>query len=159
MVVDHGAALRLFAAAYCYDPDDCVQQAFIKLTIQHPPPTHPVAWLYRVVKREALGQRRSARRRANREAKAAEQAPRWFVDQQQSNEIDPHELTKALQQLDDDQREIVIAKIWGNLKFEEIAEIAGCSTSAAHRRFHAALDQLRDQMGLSWLVTNRTTSN
>ena len=37
----------------------------------------------------------------------------------------------ALQQLPEDQREVIVARLWGGLSFEQIAEVAGCSASTS----------------------------
>jgi RNA polymerase sigma-70 factor (ECF subfamily) len=53
----------------------------------------------------------------------------------------------ALQGLPIEQREIVVARLWGGLNFEQIAEVAGCSVSTAFRRFSAGIDALRKELG------------
>ena len=63
--------------------------------------------------------------------------------------VSGNELAAALDVIPDDQREAVIARTWGGLSFEQIAEIAGCSTSTAHRRYEAGLAALRERLCLS----------
>ena len=43
LICDHGAALELYAAQWTTMPEDCVQEAFVKLAGQVPPPDQPVA--------------------------------------------------------------------------------------------------------------------
>ena len=69
------------------------------------------------------------------------------------SEIDSELLADALRQLDHENRQIVVAKIWGNLGFEEIASETGCSSSTACRRYKAALKQMRDFLGVSAIET------
>ncbi len=57
--------------------------------------------------------------------------------------IKESKVEEALKQLNPMDREIIIASIWGNRSFAEIGELLGCGTSTAHRRFHAALSQLK----------------
>ena len=54
---------------------------------------------------------------------------------------------QALGRLPDEQRAVIVARIWGGLTFEEVAEAVGCSASAAHRRYHAGLEALRERLG------------
>ncbi|TWT39116.1 RNA polymerase sigma factor [Blastopirellula retiformator] len=56
-------ALTLYARQLCPDPEDAVQCAFVKLTRQSSPPTNCAAWLYRVVRNEALTQSRGVSQR------------------------------------------------------------------------------------------------
>ncbi len=149
LVEEQAANLRLFAAMRCQDPDDCVQNAFAKLACQKEAPKAPVAWLFRVVRNEAIDQQRAAFRRKNREQIAAARRPLFNNGQ---HEIDTDDLHQALQSLNETDREIVIARVWGELNFEELSELAGCSSSAAHRRYKASIEHLRELLGLTWLI-------
>ncbi|MGC1274615.1 MAG: sigma-70 family RNA polymerase sigma factor [Planctomycetaceae bacterium] len=144
----HAGALALYAARWTAAPDDVVQEAFVRLVGADPPPDRPVAWLYRVVRNLALSARRSDSRRRRREAVTArleiDTADGWTAA----------EVGDALEQLDDDTREIVVAHVWGGLSFAEIAELAELSASAAHRRYQAGLATLRT--ALDQPCTNRT---
>ena len=62
----------------------------------------------------------------------------------------------ALDELSNEKREVVIARIWGGLTFEEIAEVAEISSSEAHRRYEAALASLRKRLGVTWLTKTVT---
>ncbi len=41
---------------------------------------------------------------------------------------------------------MIVAHLWGGLTFEQIAELAGCSPSTAHRRYVAGLANLRERL-------------
>ncbi len=43
---EHGAALELFASQWTEAPEDCVQEAFLKLVGQRKPPDRVVPWLF-----------------------------------------------------------------------------------------------------------------
>jgi RNA polymerase sigma-70 factor (ECF subfamily) len=133
----HGAALRLYASGWSRMPDDCVQEAFIELARQSPPPQQPLAWLYRVVRRRAMVHHRSGRRRARHEQAAGERRPTIRDTTAQ------HEILDLLDQLDSQSRELVVLRVWGGRTFAEMAEITGRSTSGLHRDYTAALDTLR----------------
>ena len=140
----HGAALRLYAMTWSQEPDDCVQQAMIRFASEQSRPVNPVAWLYRVVRNEAISRSRSERRRRRRENVVASQRSAFQVSADNGLEVD--ELMSALNELDSSVREIVVARIWGGLNFEEIGQAAGCSSSTAHRRYQAGLEQMRQSM-------------
>ena len=144
----HAPALALYARQLCDDPDDVVQRAFIKLAEQHTAPQSPVAWLFKVVRHEALMESRSVRRRKRRETQAAQLKTNCFRSSA-DDAIDAGIVADALVLLADQQREIVTSHIWGGLTFREIGELLGISDSTAHRRYQEALESLRKQMGAS----------
>jgi RNA polymerase sigma-70 factor (ECF subfamily) len=151
LVDAHGAALVLYARQWCDAPDDVVQDAFLKLVAQAEPPREVVPWLYRVVRNGALDVGKTARRRERRERVAA-RPERWFVEQAVEG-LDADSAVDALQRLPLDQREAIVARLWGGLSFEEIAAVAGCSASTAFRRYSAGIDALRETLGA--VCTNR----
>ena len=53
---------------------------------------------------------------------------------------------EALVQLPLEQRETIVARLWGGLSFEETAELTGKSTSSAHRLYWAGLAVLRQKL-------------
>ena len=57
----------------------------------------------------------------------------------------------ASAELPDDEREAVVAHIWGGLTFQQIGALAGISASTAHRRFVSALAALRQKLGITCL--------
>jgi len=56
-----------------------------------------------------------------------------------------------------EEREVIIARIWGGLTFAEIAELVNCSLPTAHRRFQAGLMQLRERLRWTPTPSRRTT--
>jgi RNA polymerase sigma factor (sigma-70 family) len=140
----HGAALALYAAQWADSPDDCVQEAFVELARQREVPQHVVGWLYRVVKNRALNSARGARRRRERETRsitgrfAIEQHPATF----ERGEVTA--VAEALDHLSADDRELIVMRIWGGLKFEEIAAGRSVSISNVHRHYGRALENLRN---------------
>lgn len=149
----HGAALQLYARQWADSPEDCVQQAFIDLATSSETPSNPVAWLFRVVRNRAISQMRSRIRRRERETDVAITSQDLF-QQNMHNELDPEKLSQAIQSLHDTVREIVVARIWGQLSFEEIGVLVDCSSSTAHRRYSTGLNELRKTLGLTWLIKN-----
>ena len=139
---DHAAALELFAAQWTESAPDVVQEAFLRLAAQSPVPDRVLAWLYRVVRNGAISAVRSESRRSKHERNAGQRARSWFVHDP-ANPIDGEEAAAALSELPETWREVVVARIWGGLSFEEIGELIDASSSTAHRRYEAAIEKLR----------------
>lgn len=142
----HGPALALYARQWTDAAEDCVQEALIELCRLPRPPENVAAWLYRVVRNRAISRMRASRRRARREAVALRMRHR-FEGPTDEVPVGIEDLTAALEALPGALREVVVARTWGGLTFEEIAGLVGCSTSAAHRRYEAALAALREKLG------------
>jgi RNA polymerase sigma-70 factor (ECF subfamily) len=140
----HAAALVLYARQWCAAPEDVVQEAFVKLAAQRPTPNNLVAWLHRVVRNGALSAARAERRRRRHETAAARPAE-WFVPGEGAS-LDATEAAAALQGLPPEQRETVVAHLWGGLTFDQIGALTGVSASTAHRRYLAALSALRERL-------------
>jgi RNA polymerase sigma-70 factor (ECF subfamily) len=145
LVDDHAAALVLYARQWCAGAEDIVQDVFLKLVVQKPPPVRVLPWLYRVVRNAAISAARADRRRRRHEFAAGERAPAWFAAVE-TTALDIAAATQALQALPIEQREIIVAHLWGGLTFEQIAELAGCSSSTAHRWYVAGLSALRERL-------------
>lgn len=144
---EHAAALRLYVRQWPEGDEDLVQDAFIKLAQQSPAPQQVLAWLYRVVRNGALAAGRGEARRRRRQSRASA-SEAWFstVD----DRLDGREATRLLVELPLEQREVIVARIWGGLTFEEVARLAGCSLPTAHRRYQAALAVLRERLTVPW---------
>lgn len=147
LIETYAAPLELYARQWCADPADVVQSAFIRLIEQDPPPDHPGPWLYRVVRNAALSQRRSDQRRHRHEADARQMTGSWFEPSLESG-LDGEAATQALHQLADEQREVVIARLWGGLTFQQISQLMQVATSTAHRRYEDGICALRKHLGV-----------
>ncbi len=139
---EHGASLVLYARQWTAWPEDVVQEALIQLFRQQELPSDPVAWLFRVVRNGAISQARQQSRRRNRESVRAELRGWWFCDSSEGR-LAAEEATEALRRLLPEQRETVVARLWGGLSFEQVGQLTGVSTSTAHRRYEAGLAALR----------------
>ncbi|MDR3111097.1 MAG: RNA polymerase sigma factor [Planctomycetaceae bacterium] len=123
--------------------EDVVQDAFLKLLTESPP-TSAKAWLYRVVRNNSIDLKR--RQRWFREPPLEN----WFesLPEESVNEpaFDGEELTKALESLPTEIREVIVSKIWGGLNFREIAELTNRSTSSVHRDYQQGIEQLKKEL-------------
>ncbi len=151
----HSAALELYARQWCETPEDVVQEAFLKLAGQGAPPSHPAAWLFRVVRNGAIAAGRSAMRRRRHEARAAIGVTPWFEPAGEGGILDPETAAAELRALPIEQREVIVAHLWGGLTFEQIADVAGCSSSTAHRTYSAGIATLRSRLGESCHTSRR----
>ncbi|HUT92255.1 MAG TPA: sigma-70 family RNA polymerase sigma factor [Thermoguttaceae bacterium] len=154
---EHGAAMVLYAQQWCDTPEDVVQEAFLRLVRERELPRNVVGWLYRVVRNGAISASRTAGRRRRHEAAVAHRREPWFKPSE-GDRLDAAEVTRALDKLPVEKREIVVARLWGGLSFEEIAGLTGTSTSTAHRHYEAALAALRERLGVTCPKTNPTES-
>lgn len=142
----HAAALVLYARQWCSAPEDVVQDAFLKLVTAPLPADQAVPWLFRVVRNRAVSVSRSARRRQRYESAAGARADPWFTDDP-GRGLDAAALRETLEKLPPEEREAVVAHVWGGLTFEQVGQLAGCSTSMAYRRYVAGVSALRDRLG------------
>lgn len=142
----HAAALELFARQWTESAADVVQDAFLDLLKRTEPLDDPAAWLFRAVRNRAISAARSQGRRKRHEATVARGKSPWFRDSR-ADAWDVESLEAALRRLADDEREIVIAHVWGGLTFEQVGSLVGMSSTTAHRRYHAALGRLRQHLG------------
>lgn len=147
LLAAHSRALTLFARQWSDAPEDLVQQAFLRLVRQRPVPERPAAWLFRVVRNEGLAWVRAEGRRKRRESAAAEARGAWFEASPEEG-LDAAAAVAALGELDDPLREVVVARLWGELTFEEIGRLTEVSSSTAQRRYEEGLGRLRRAMGV-----------
>jgi RNA polymerase sigma-70 factor (ECF subfamily) len=144
---EHGAALRLYARQFCDCPEDVIQEVLFDLVRQSQTPGDLRPWLYRVARNKAINAARSSHRRKRREMEAAARRAPWWVPAAAEN-VESRAAVAALRELPLDQREVVVAHVWGNLTFREIGQLTDVSDSTAHRRYLAALTALRERLNI-----------
>jgi RNA polymerase sigma factor (sigma-70 family) len=146
----------LFARQWCDAPDDIVQDAFVALARQRVVPDRVVPWLYRVVRNGAITVARRTRRRRRREERVASMEAvthdPWFAST--DDQMDAQRASQLLADLDGESRETIVARLWGGLTFEEIAQLQGCSLSTTYRRYQIGLARLQERLEPRWKSTN-----
>ena len=147
LIDKYSGPLELYARQWCDDPADVVQSAFIKLIEEPNVPESVQSWLYRVVRNQAISMSRSESRRRDRETTWQHLSENWFEDQPGSR-LDGAAATAALKEISEQSREVVVAHLWGELTFEQIAQVIGISSSTAHRRYLEGIKQLRNKLGV-----------
>lgn len=140
----HEKCLVLYARQWCNSPEDVVQEALVELIRKRLDPMQNIPWVYTVVRNKAV----SASRRSSR-LKPIDwnDCEPWF-ESNTGDLIDAKAAQLHLQQMDESIREVLVLKLWSGLSFEEIAPLAQCSKSEAHRRYQQGLELLRKRMGL-----------
>jgi RNA polymerase sigma-70 factor (ECF subfamily) len=138
------AALVLYARQWCNTPEDVVQDVFLLLVSEAAAPENPVGWLYRTVRNKAINAARSGRRRARHEAQAAHREP-WLLASQ-GDHLDAEAAAKALAELPIEQREVIVARLWGGLSFAAIADLTGSPLSTTHRWYQQGIAALRERL-------------
>jgi RNA polymerase sigma-70 factor (ECF subfamily) len=141
-----GPPLVLYARQWTAAQEDVVQDAFLKLVAARRPPEDPAAWLFAAVRNRALDTGKADRRRVKREQAA--QPERWFVEPEIDG-LDRDQAVQALERLPAELREIIVARLWGGLTFDQIAAVSGCAASSAFRRYEAGIAALREILGVS----------
>ena len=126
--------------------EDAVQEAFISLAMQREVPINVVAWMVRVIRNQIISWRRAGTNRQKRE-EAVSNRRDWFAPT-----VDPlsaDDLMNGLEQLPDLQRQLVVMHHWGELTFDQIADILGKSRSSTHRDYQSGIGALRKHFELS----------
>ncbi len=144
----HGPALLAYACSFVADVaagEDVVHQVFLRLLQGRTGvPEVPVAYLYRAVRNAAL----NARRREKREV--AQGTPldegHAFFECHNGNREAALALQAALLELPDEQREVVVLRIWSGMTLEEAAAVTGAPLNSVASRYRYALDKLRERL-------------
>jgi RNA polymerase sigma factor (sigma-70 family) len=142
----HGAALLLFASAISGDrgrAQDAVHQVFLK-AIENGSVSQAInkkAYLFACVRNAVLNDAKIQHR--NMPLDIEDSA--WFSppDRDYAGE---QNLRRALGELPDDQREVIVLHVWGELTFTEIADLLGVNSNTAASRYRYALAKLRGSM-------------
>lgn len=145
----HAKALVVFASALLGSrlrAEDVVQQVFLRLIDR--PVNHPENWLaylFASVRNSALNELRSS----SRSVEMAEAQPWFSVTDRQHGMADvlaERRLRRALWELPEEQRQIAVMHIWGELTFPAIAQVLGINVNTAASRYRYAIAQLRETM-------------
>ena len=147
---EHGPALVLLARQWTdshAEAEDVVQDAFVRFWPNRASARNARAYLYACVRSAAMDRRRSEARRRRREefTRPADNEENLF-EQTQEHDERRETIEKTLQSLPDEQKEVVIMKIWGQLTFQGIGEALAISANTAASRYRYALTSLRKSL-------------
>ena len=124
------------------DAEDVVQEAFVKFWRRN----HDIqkrALLYATVRSIALDFLRRNSRRARREVAAMADSEQAAQPQFTIEDESQRALAAAVELLPNEQREVLVMKIWNELTFSEIATALGISQNTAASRYRYALAALK----------------
>jgi RNA polymerase sigma-70 factor, ECF subfamily len=140
----HGAVLLAYACSFVVDraiAEDVVHQVFVKLLQgETRAPDAPLGYLYRAVRNAALNVRRNVKREVQLHAESA-----WFAHRGGDQEA-AMALQAALLELPEEQREVVMMRVWSGMTLEEIASTSGVSLNTVASRYRYALEKLRERL-------------
>ncbi len=121
-------------------PEDIVQETFCRLACQEVPPERIGPWLFQVALNLCHEEARRTQRRIAREQS---RAPHESVASCAHELVVHREVREAVDSLQSDLRDLVIARLWAGLTLQESADLLQLSVSTAHRRYQESLTQLR----------------
>lgn len=141
----HGRGLLLFALAIAGDrgrAQDAVHQVFLKMLdgrnlLQV---ADAKAYLFTCVRNALLNDTKVRQRSV-----ALDEDSAWF-DPPHRDYAAELNLRRALCTLPEDQRQVVVLHVWGELTFMQIAEILNISSNTAASRYRYAFAKLREAM-------------
>ncbi|HYR22501.1 MAG TPA: sigma-70 family RNA polymerase sigma factor [Chthoniobacterales bacterium] len=140
--------LLLFARQWARSPadaEDIVQEAFVRFWRKH----HDIAnrgLLYATVRSIALDFLRRDSRRARRESMAIADIDQTVPPTFEIEDESQRQLVAALDLLPNEQREVLVMKIWNELTFAEIASTLEISQNTAASRYRYALATLKKNL-------------
>jgi RNA polymerase sigma factor (sigma-70 family) len=124
--------------------EDLVQDVFLRILRYrqtYRPGTSFRAWMYQIARNARLDHVRKVKPEAPFVSEPVAPTPTSDPAQQKQEAL---LLQRALMQLPEDKREILILSRFQELKYDEIARLLGCEVGAAKVRVHRALQQLRE---------------
>jgi len=141
----HGPALLLFAQAVTGErgrAQDAVHQVFLKLIEKGSlsQVADKKAYLFTCVRNAALNEGKLRERNVQLDPDSA-----WFSPPDRDYAGERH-LRRALEALPNDQRQVMVLHIWGELTFSQISELLDLSSNTIASRYRYALAKLRDSM-------------
>jgi RNA polymerase sigma-70 factor (ECF subfamily) len=98
------------------------------------------SWLYRIAHNTCFSKLRKDQGKTFVELEPETRASKMPIESRLAVE-------KALQHLPEDQREVVVLKVFQNLKFEEIAAIQDAPVSTVKSRLYMGFEKLRSILG------------
>ncbi|PYL08315.1 MAG: hypothetical protein DME34_04980, partial [Verrucomicrobia bacterium] len=122
-----------------------VQDAFVKFWRRN----HNVqnrALLYATVRSTALDLIRRDSRRARREREAIADLEQAVEPEFRTEDESQRALAMAMERLPNEQREVLVMKIWNELSFAEIGQALGISQNTAASRYRYALRALKKDL-------------
>ncbi len=120
------------------EAEDVLQEMFLALVQKPDPPERPEHYCVRSYRNRALNYRRSLWRRWLREL----ESKRWFERAPGETQLERSAM-RCLEQLPQEQREVIVLKIWHRHTFEEIGNLLEISPNTVAGRFRYGLQKMK----------------
>lgn len=120
------------------EAEDLLQETFVVLMRLTEAPRNPVHYCIRAFRNRALNFKRSLWRRVAREFESM----RWF-EREPAETASERAAMRCLEQLPQDQREVIVLKIWHEYTYEEIGEFLEISPNTAAGRYRYGIQKLK----------------
>ena len=120
------------------ESEDVLQETFITLMHLMEVPRNPLHYCIRAFRNRALNFKRTLWRRVAREFESL----RWFERGPGETESEKAAM-RCLEQLPQEQREVIVLKIWHEHTFEEIGEFLEISPNTAAGRYRYGIKKLK----------------
>ena len=140
-------SLMLYARNWLGEDSACdaVQVAFVRLMGQTAPLRDIKAWLFATVRNEAITRLRRRERRSRHGVRLSMNRRAWF-ESHPEDLIDALSAQEILLTLPQEQNEVVVLRIWGQLSLKQIAGVVGSPVTTVHSRYKAALASIKERM-------------
>jgi RNA polymerase sigma-70 factor (ECF subfamily) len=140
-----GPALLAYARSLMTDAaaaEDAVHQVFLKMIASRAGlPNEPRPYLFRAVRNTCLNRRRTLAREHK-----GQRTVSIFTAGDGLAELVP-DLERALSALPEEQREVVVMRVWGEMTLQAVADVLDIPLNTAASRYRYALDKLRQWFG------------
>ena len=123
------------------EAEDVLQETFLALMQKTQLPREPEHYCLRSFRNRALNYRRSLWRRLTREL----EAKRRFDNSPDESPAE-RDATRCLASLPQEQREVIVLKIWNRYTFEEIGGLLEISPTTAAGRYRYGLQKIKVQL-------------
>ncbi len=120
------------------EAEDVVQETFLALMQMPQAPREPEHYCVRTYRNRARNHHRSLWRRLTRELESL----RWFEKSPDETEAERAAMA-CLAELPEDQREVIVLKIWHRFTFEEIGRLLEVSPNTAAGRYRYGLQKIK----------------
>jgi RNA polymerase sigma factor (sigma-70 family) len=123
--------------------EDLVQEVFLRILKyrqSYQPGTPFRAWIYQIARNARVDHYRKAHKHISFEPEMAPAVkPKDSAQENEETEL----LHKALMQMPEEKREILLLSRFQELRYDEIAELLGCELGTVKTRIHRAIQELR----------------
>lgn len=144
LLAEHGPRLILYASTFTRLGADAVQEVFVDLSLRTVPPDNLTAWLFGATRKRALQWARQEGRLARRQK--AVSRPEAIAASPEAEAEARLDAETALRLLGTEAREIVVARLWGALSFDEVGKLMGLSAATVWRRYEEALELMKSRL-------------